>query len=176
MKKTFLIIAFLVLFTANSFGQKVDVIGLFLNVKSDGEHASGYDVKLWKHGENICGLINAHRGLMGDPPTGILENVKFDKKTGKLSFTAKLSLAVTEGKKVDEWIPTHDLFEFDGILSKKTLKGKLKITDKTFTKFRVITKTIKLPFSTLWKLDNYKNYASWKKYANDILKTRGPKW
>lgn len=149
---------------------------MFMNVKSDGEHASGYDVELWKQGEKIYGLINAHRGLMGDPPAGILENVNFDKKTGEISFTAKLSLSVTSGKKEDEWIPTHDLFQFNGILSKKMLTGKLKITDKTFNKFRVITKTLKLPFSTLWKLDNYKNYASWKKYANEILKRRGPNW
>jgi hypothetical protein len=176
MKNIFLLIVFLGLFTANSFGQKVEVIGLFINVKSDGEHASGYDVKLWKQGEKIYGLINAHRGLMGDPATGILENVKFDKKTGKLSFTAKLSLAVTSRKKYDKWLPTHDLFEFNGTLSKKSLTGKLKITDKTFTKVQVKTKTIKLPVSTLWKLDNYKDYKSWKKYADEILKRRGPDW
>ncbi len=176
MKNTFLLIAFLVLFTANTLGQKVSAIGMFMDGKSDDDHALGYDVKLWKQGDKIYGLINAHLGLMNDPPAGILENVKFDKKTGKLSFAAKLSLDFTSGKKENERIPTHDLFEFNGILSKKSLAGKLKITNKTCTKNCVTTKTIKLPFSKLLKLDKYKNYASWKKYANEILKTRGPNW
>jgi hypothetical protein len=36
----------------------VQIVGSFTRVRSDGEHASGYDIDLWKQGAKIYGLIN----------------------------------------------------------------------------------------------------------------------
>ena len=71
----------------------VTVLGEFSNRKGDGEHAWGYSVDLWKHEGRIIGMICGTQYLMlnGSPPTGLLENVQYDPKTGRMSFSAKLS-------------------------------------------------------------------------------------
>jgi hypothetical protein len=77
--------------------------GAFMKVRGDGEHCSGYDVELWTRGEKFCGIISVHRGLCGDPPAGQLENIQFDPRTKKLSFSAKVSISA----------PSRDVLEFD---------------------------------------------------------------
>ena len=149
-------------------------IGTFMRIKSDdGEHASGYDVALWKQGAKIYGLISAHEGLIGDPPAGLLENVRFDPRTKKFSFTAKLSLGVDGDN-----IPSHDIFEFEGTLTATRLAGNLLIKDEQCGKSCTERKKINLPRSKEWSssMENFKSYAEWKKDADEILSFRGPGW
>ena len=138
--------------------EPVKVVGEFTNVESNGEHQWGYSVQIWKQGDNIFGLISGDSAsrLIGDPPTGILENISFHAKTGKLSFRAILPYLT---------------YEFDGILTKKKLTGKLLNT--THNKIEKIT----LPRSKEWssEMDEYQSYEEWKVYADSILKFRGPK-
>jgi hypothetical protein len=151
----------------------VKPIGTFMRVKSDGEHAYGYDIELWKQGDKICGLISAHQGLIGDPPTGLLENVRFDPKTRRFSFTAKLSLGMLVGND-DKEIPSHDVFEFDGTLTDTRIAGNLQITSQS----SVEKKKLNLPRSKDWskEMSAYKSFAEWKVYADEILDFRGPRW
>lgn len=142
----------------------VKVIGDFSNVKGDGEHQWGYSVSLWKQEDKIYGLISGSDDLRlaGDPPTGIMENVKFDIKTKRLSFKAKLFTGI---------------YEFEGVLTNKKLVGKLSITNELFSDKRPQTKAVTLRHSNEWTLlmSEYQSYSEWEADANKILKRLGPK-
>lgn len=136
----------------------VRAVGSFTNVESNGEHQWGYSIKIWKQGDKIFGLISGDSAsrLVGDPPTGILENVIFDAKTGKISFRATLP---------------SDVYEFDGILTKKYLAGKLLNT--TLNKIEKITLPKSIELSA--EMEEYQSYEEWKVYVDRILKFRGSK-
>ena len=152
---------------------RVKPLGTFMKVWSNGEHASGYEVELWKQGAQIFGMIHAHRGLIGDPPAGLLENVRFDPKTRKFSFTAKLSLGQFSENK-----GTHDLFKFEGALTGTRLTGTLLITEEQWGAPCTKKKKINLPCSKAWsrEMEEFKSYAEWKTKADKILDFRGPRW
>jgi hypothetical protein len=148
----------------------VKPIGTFMNVKTDGEHASGYTIKLWKQDDKVYGSISVHRGLMGDPPTGILENVKFEPQTKVLSFTAKLSV----GQFFDENhnnVPSQNRFEFKGTLTNKKLQGNLRMTNELCSNKCPKTRQINLPRSKEWSsaMKDYQSYAEWETFVNKFL-------
>ena len=153
----------------------VKVIGYFTNVKGDGEHQWGYSVMIWKQEDKIYGFISGDDDLrlIGDPPTGVLENVQFDPKTKRLSFRAKLSTGLI-GDKV--W--SRDVYEFDGVLTNKKLKGNIKVTNQLCAENCAKPKMITLRYSNDMTLtmQEYQSYAEWKSFADEILKFRGPKW
>lgn len=161
----------------NKLESPVKIIGSFSKVISDGEHASGYDVELWRQGDKIFGLISAHRGLIGDPPTGILENVRYDSATKRLSFRAKLTLGIFFDKNNSN-VPSRDIFEFQGIQTNKRLQGELKMINELCADKCPERKRINLPRSKEWSsmMSEYKTYAEWKAYADEILDFRGPRW
>lgn len=155
----------------------VKVLGTFMRIKSNGEHADGYDVELWKQGTQIYGLISAHDGLIGDPPTGLLENVRFDPKTKKFSFKAKLTLGMFFSKEYDN-VPSRDVFEFEGSLTNTRLAGTLSITNELCADKCPEKKKINLPRSKQWSsmISGFKTYAQWKADADETLKSLGPEW
>jgi hypothetical protein len=67
----------------------VKVLGNFSGVKHAHGDAFGYALKLWKEGGRVFGLLLVYTGAPSDPPTGILEDVKFDPRSGKLSFSSR---------------------------------------------------------------------------------------
>ena len=79
---------------AQNPGRPVRAIGEFSNMRYTEEHAYGYAVELWRDGDSAIGLLLVAEGLQGDTPTGTLDNVRFDARTGALSFTAKLTIGV----------------------------------------------------------------------------------
>ena len=85
------------------------------------EHAYGYTVQLWREGASVFGLFLASEGLAGDTPTGLLDDLKYDPRSGKLSFKAKLTIGIDARRQ-----PSHDLFEFDGARSAQAVSGVLK--------------------------------------------------
>ena len=147
----------------------VKPLGDFSNVQyqSSGEHQWGYSIELWQQDDKIYGFISGDDSprLVGDPPTGILENVQFDPVTKKFSFRAEL--------------PLREIFEFEGILTKKKIEGERKNTyDFDVNKF-VKRKKIILPRSKessaeMIEYHTYQTYAEWKAYADRILDFRGP--
>jgi hypothetical protein len=155
----------------------VKVFGIFMRIKSNGEHAYGYSVELWQQGAKIYGLISAHDGLIGDPPTGLLENVKFDPKTKKFSFRAKLTLGMVFSKEYDN-VPSRDVFEFQGTLTKMRLAGTLSTTNELCPDKCPEKKKINLPRSRVWDsaIRGFKTYAEWKADADETLKSLGPEW
>jgi hypothetical protein len=152
-------------------------IGTFMNVKTDGEHASGYLIRIWKQGERVYGLVSVHRGNMGDPPAGILDDVEFDSKTNKLSFRTKLSLGLFLDKD-KSYVPSRDVLEFVGYLTNKKLFGDILMTNELCSDKCPERKKVVLPKSREWSegMEDYQTYEGWKVFANEILQRRGPKW
>lgn len=155
----------------------VNVVGEFTNIESDGEHEWGYSVQIWRQGDKIYGLISGQSTsrLIGDSPTGLLEKVNYDSKSGKLSFTAKLTLGLFAGEH------SRDVYEFNGMLTKKKLVGDLLATnelcpDKCPENHKLSLPRSKELSSEMEEFNTYKSYAEWKEYADKILSFRGPDW
>ena len=142
-------------------------LGEFSNMRFTEEHAYGYTVQLWRDGPAVVGLLLASEGLAGDTPTGLLDEVKFDAKAGRLSFRTKLTMGIDARQQ-----PSHDLFEFDGTLSGAALAGVLKRSGGITSSERVTLR--KLAANSA--LPQPRTYEEWKRQTDEILRRRGPKW
>src|SRR3989442_2330177 len=107
----------------------IKVYGSYMNMKTNGEHASGYSVDLWAQGKKMIGIIRVHRGLMGDPPAGLLEDVLFDPQTHAFSFTARTSLGLFPDQTHSNE-PSQDVLTFKGTLTKRRLSGTLVLINR----------------------------------------------
>jgi hypothetical protein len=162
-------------------------VGEFSNMRFTEEHAYGYAVDLWRDGDSMLGLFLASEGLQGDTPTGMLENVKFNPRTGALSFTAKLTTGVTllPGGTQE---PSRDLLEFSGTLQVGVIRlgaasfvdgvltGTLKRSDPRQPARPASSEAVQLKLQPQADLLSANSYAGWKRQADEILKRRGPKW
>ncbi|MCI0614237.1 hypothetical protein L0244_14720 [bacterium] len=114
--------------------------------------------------------------MMGDTPTGRLENLIFDPKTGRLSFTTRLTLGSHFCSEHDG-APSRDVFEFEGVFSREAITGTLKQKDTLHPETSATREEI-----TLKKMEEkyfgkiYKNRAEWEEYSRQLLAFRGPKW
>ena len=157
---------------------KVDVLGAFSHITHAEGDAFGYTVELWKEGDQIFGLLLAYVGPPADPPTGILEDVKFDPKTRRLSFTARMTTGLLYSREY-AGVPSHDRFSFKGVLTRKRLVGVLRQSDDLSPSFQPTSKRITLrwsAFSTELMVPPPQTYSAWRSWADEILKFRGPKW
>jgi hypothetical protein len=150
-------------------------IGEFSNMRYTEEHAYGYAVQLWRDGDSTVGLLLVSEGLQGDTPTGLLENVRWNPRTGALSFTAKLSIgvAVLPGGRQE---PSRDLFEFSGTLKRAILTGVVVRSDGLQASRPAARERVQLKLQPDAALFAAESYAEWKRQAEEILKRRGPKW
>lgn len=139
----------------------VKPVGHFTNIKSNGEHQWGVYIEFWRQDDKIYGWMSGsdYSRIVGDAPAGILEDVQFDSKTGKLSFRAKLS-----------W----NVYEFDGFLTKNKLTGNLLIInglcgDSCTKKKKIILPKSKNRSSNMEEFRNFESYQEWKAYMDEIL-------
>lgn len=151
------------------------VVGEFSNMRFTEEHAYGFTVQLWRHGTDLAGLLLSSAGLQGDTPTGLLENVQFEPRTGKLSFSARLTTAaaIMEGGRQE---PTRDFFEFQGILRRTSLSGVLKRSDRLRHGATPFSQRVVLSKQEDSGMTQPSSYVEWKTETDEILKYRGPKW
>jgi hypothetical protein len=160
-----------------SADQPINVFASFQNVKSDGEHIDGYSIDLWKRGDEILGLISVHRGLIGDPPAGLLTDVRYVAKSGSFSFKSKVTLGLICGEN-QEWIPTQDVIEFAGFLTPRKLNGVLTFTNEHCPDKCRVKQKISLPLhkDATSLMSSYQEYSAWESFSKIILARRGPKW
>ena len=125
---------------------KVEVLGAFSGVKHIGDDAFGYTVQLWKEGDRISGLFLVYTGAPYDPPTGVLEDVKYNPRTKRLSFTTRLSTGLVYSQEY-RGVPSQDRFKFEGVLTRRRLIGTLTRTDDLFPERRPTNKRIRLRWS-----------------------------
>jgi hypothetical protein len=115
--------------------------------------------------------------LIGDTPTGLLEDVAFDPKTGRLTFRARLSTGSTFNGNNGQ-VPTRDVYRFNGTLRGQKLTGVLEHTDASDRAAAGTKKNVSLrrSKSASGSMIKARSYEEWKKEADEILKLRGPKW
>lgn len=178
--KVLFLTVFLLATTSFSFAQttgSVKKLGVFTNMKFTQEHQYGYSVELWQEQDRIFGFFLSSQGLIGDTPTGLLEDVRFDSKTGKLEFRARLSNGSTFDKN-NQQIPTRDVYRFKGFLKGQKLAGVLEHTD-ALSQSPVSKKanvSLQKSKSESAAMSKAKSYDEWKTEADEILNLRGPKW
>ena len=168
------LMAFLAIAQADEF-RKMTGLGAYSNYQFTEEHQYGSGVQLWREGSTLLGLFSHSQGLIGDTPTGILEKVSFDPKTGRVSFTARLTLG-QHGCKVHANVPSQDVFQFEGVLTDRSLSGALKHADKLHPEQAPMEEKIILKKSDDWIVTPYRNRAQWEADIKDMLRFRGPKW
>jgi hypothetical protein len=142
----------------------ITFVGEFSNMRYTEEHAYGYIIQLWREGATVFGLFLASEGLAADTPTGLLDDLQYDPRSGKLSFKAKLTMGLDARNQ-----PSHDLFEFDGKLGAAAVSGVLKHGAATE---RINLR--KLQPDTAFPQP--RTYDEWKRQTAEILRRRGPKW
>jgi hypothetical protein len=155
----------------------VKPVGYFTNGGSNGEHQWGFSVELWRQDDKIYGLISGSDDstLVGNAPPAILEDVMFDPKTQKFSFTAKLPPTIFNGKA----LPT-DVYKFEGILTKMKLVGNQTIIegfcpDTCIKKKKITLLRSKKGSAVLEESENFGSYQEWKAFVDEILQFRGSK-
>jgi hypothetical protein len=155
--------------------QKTTSLGTFSNYRFTEEHQYGTGVQLWQEGTSLFGLFSNSQGLMGDTPTGVLEKVSFDSKTGHITFTARLTMGL-HSCKVHKSVPGQDIFHFEGVLSNMSLSGTLRHADNLHQEQAPTEEKIVLKRSDEWVVTQYRNREQWETAMKDILRFRGPKW
>jgi hypothetical protein len=144
--------------------------------KSEDPHADGYSLELWKDNGRLVGFLTEFVGPVADPPMGLLQEVTFDAASGRVSFSVKLSLGVTNLPGQKEFVPTRDLYVFAGTLGDQEVRGSLEQQDH-------LTNRAAIKRNVLWKRtkreDSFwagKTVAEWQNFYAPILNARGPKW
>lgn len=178
--KLLFLTAFILMFASVSFAQtnsNVKSLGVFTNMKFTKEHQYGYKVELWQEKDLVFGYFLSSEGLASDTPTGLLEDVMFDSKTGKLSFRARLSMGTTVDKNNKE-TPSRDVYQFKGALKGQKLAGILEHTNALdpAAKGEKTNISLQKSKSESAEMSKAKSYDEWKTEADEILKFRGPKW
>lgn len=152
-------------------------LGVFTNMRFTREHQYGYSVELWQEKDRLFGFLLVSAGLAGDTPTGLLENVVFDPKTGRLTFRARLSTGSTFNKN-NEQVPTRDVYRFNGTLRGQRLTGILEHSDASDGAAAATKTSVSLRRSRgeSESMLEARSYDEWRQEADEILKLRGPKW
>jgi hypothetical protein len=76
-------------------------------------------------------LLLVYTGAPSDPPAGILEDVKFNPRSGNLSFSARLSTGLVYGRGYSG-VASRDRFTFKGVLTRTRVTGTLMRSDELF--------------------------------------------
>lgn len=66
---------------------QVQHVGLFSQFLETGEHVYGYQLQLWRDGDEFVGLWSRADGQPADFPTVIVRGLTLDESTGALRFT-----------------------------------------------------------------------------------------
>ena len=142
--------------------------------KGEDPHASGIELEMWKKGGQLFGFMSEYNGPAADPPVGKLESIRWDEKSGAISFTSKLSVGVDPAPEGSAWVPSKNLYEFNGAIGSKGLTGTLRRKfvndDGSSTAYdEDVTLAPK-------RASADESFEGWTKRWNEALKARGPKW
>lgn len=146
------------------------------------EHAYGYTVELWRSADCLFGFFLSSSGLMGNTPTGQIENINYDEKISTISFSARLTegLLLSSTAPAFSFVPSQDVYEFTGVLHEKSLRGTLRhiIKNDLPDAQPIDPEAVALPLShkDSKEMQSLLTFSQWELVAKHILKTRGPKW
>ncbi|MGH7724830.1 MAG: hypothetical protein ACREOU_05320 [Candidatus Eiseniibacteriota bacterium] len=152
-------------------------VGEFSNMRYTEEHAYGCTVGLWGTDSCLVGYLAVSEGLMGDMPTGFLDSLLFDPKSGGLSFRAKLSLGMRMASGTAKPQRSRDLFRFEGVLRKDRLEGTLARSSPDTPHIAPVHKRIVLRRTLEEEIRAaLYTYAEWKLRWKLLLLERSPGW
>ena len=152
-------------------------VGAFSNVRYTAEHAYGYTAELWREQNRIFGFFLSSQGLMGDTPTGLLEDVRYEPRTGEITFQARLTTGLFSNREF-HMVPSRYVYRFKGILKRRHMIGTLEIANALTPTEAPSREKIKLKLSQKESevMIDAQSYIEWREKADEILKFRGPKW
>ena len=150
-------------------------VGSYSNFQFTAEHQSGVGVDLWRDGPTLVGLFSYAAGPVGDAATSRLEEVSFEPRTGRISFTAKLTIG-QHYCTVHDSVPSQDLVRFSGVLSNKLLYGTYELADNLHPERAPIEEKVVLRRSDADPVIRYASREQWESAIDPILKFRGPRW
>ena len=142
----------------SSDSSHVELIGLFENILSTGEHNYGYALSLWKVDEKILGFFNHYEGDIEPNRSGII--IKGNLNNDSLNITVW-----TKGSKgFSNWQQSDILiFSFLGKLSKGKLIGYFSVFNCTNETMQdEYNEQVELNASDMWVLKSFKNTEDWK--------------
>ncbi len=159
----------------------VTAVGAFSNMRYTEEHAYGYIVELWRAGDCLFGLFLSSSGLMGDTPTGRIENISYDENTRSISFDARLTMGVIPASTAPSspWVPSKDAYRFSGVLKKDALDGTLSHEILNYPGKPIpSSEKLSLPLTTgeAVGMPDFRTFSEWATHAGSLLRHRGPKW
>jgi hypothetical protein len=126
------------------FKQKERIqLGEFTHLTFPGDDAFGYTLRLWKDRGRVFGRLAVFVGPPADPPTATIDDVTYDPRTKRFSFSAQISTGFTRAAD-NTWIPTHEKFVFKGVLTRTQVSGTLQQFDLDKPGDPPISKRIKL--------------------------------
>ncbi len=127
--------------------------GFYSNeTSSAGEHSDGYTLRLWIRHGSLFGLLKQHEGLIGDGPEGLLSDIKYDKKTGKIAFNARVYYCINSNG--INWN-----IHFEGHITNKKVVGLLSSDAPSAEKRQVVLSRC-CEDAPLFK--DYGTYETWK--------------
>jgi len=150
-------------------------VGSYSNFRFTKEHQYGAGVDLWRDGSTLVGLFSYSAGLAGDTPTGRLEDVSFDPNTGRISFTARLTMG-EHACKVHAAVPSQDVYRFSGVLADRSLSGTLRHADNLHPEAAPTEERVILLRSDEEPVVRYTSREQWESGIGAILRFRGPRW
>jgi hypothetical protein len=149
-------------------------MGVFSNMEFTDEHQYGSEVDLWKAGDKVVGRFSHSAGLAWDTPTGMLQKVIYNEQTGAISFEAKLTMGQHYCKEHKD-IPSHDLFQFEGMVGEESLTGVLRLLDGLHgNRISGDEQTVELKRTK--GETPIQSYNQWVEQNEIIINFRGPKW
>ncbi len=156
----------------------ISEVGAFSNMRYTEEHAYGFTVMLWRTGNCLFGLFESSQGLAGDTPIGELRDLKYDRRTGALSFSAKLTTGAVSAAGSTGFEPSRDLFVFDGRLAANAVTGTIADTlqnnpNAKPTRSEVVLRTSR---GNVESMHGSTTYGEWRREWQPVLQRRGPKW
>ena len=161
---------------AQSGGAGSSLVGAWSNVqvsKGEDPHASGVEVEIRQKQGELVGFCSEYVGPVADPPVGKLESIRFDEKTGQISFTSKLSVGVVPAPQGNTWMPSKNLYEFKGEIGKAGMTGMLR---RKYVDADGKEMAYEENVTLAKKAGGESSLEEWMKRWTEALKTRGPKW
>jgi hypothetical protein len=154
---------------------EVVIVGSFANNDQGDKVPVPCIINLYRIDSRLFGLLFA-AVTNEDMPAGLLEDVRYDRRTGDVSFRVKLSIGVIGIK--DKPIPSEDLAEFKGKLVRNSLSGTMNWTDHRVPGSQPRREAVVLRYSARFaqQMSHPKTYAEFQQLAERVLKARGPKW
>lgn len=106
-------------------------MGYYSDLRTDGEHDTGFTLEFWRQGDQLVGVLRGSSSLRmsGDPPTGLIKEIGFDKRSGHLTFSCGVPVVYYSSPGMAELRREWTVYRFDGSLRSRQILGQLRATD-----------------------------------------------